>query len=244
MLAEGLGALQMTGHRARCVHPAAKLAELRLSQGRLEEAELLLAGFEELPEAAHALAALHLARGELAMAAALLHRRLNRVGGDGVLAAPFLGLLVDVQLAEGAVLSTFRGTETSGRKAADLVAGLLTRACLSALTVRVLAEEAGLARELDPARVSQASWYPREFKPRIYPKLLAKAQEMPELGLADRSPWSLQASFRLAASFSTKKLATAVADLLRFGALRAEGLEPWAPVVLAYASLFAASNSS
>ncbi|KDA55037.1 hypothetical protein EG19_04370 [Thermoanaerobaculum aquaticum] len=148
------------------------------------------------------------------------------------------------QLAEGAVLSTFRGTETSGRKAADLVAGLLTRACLSALTVRVLAEEAGLARELDPARVSQASWYPREFKPRIYPKFLAKAQEMPELGLADRSPWSLQASFRLAARFSSKKLATVVADLLRFGALRAEGLEPWAPVVLAYASLFAASNSS
>jgi DNA-binding CsgD family transcriptional regulator/AraC-like DNA-binding protein len=103
MLAEGLGALQATGHRARCVHPAAKLAELRLSQGRIEEAELLLAGFEELPEAAHALAALHLVRGELAMAAALLHRRLNRVGGDGVLAAPFLGLLVDVQLAEGAV---------------------------------------------------------------------------------------------------------------------------------------------
>ncbi|HXF37431.1 MAG TPA: LuxR C-terminal-related transcriptional regulator [Actinomycetota bacterium] len=103
MLAEGLGALRATGHRSRCVHPAAKLAELRLAQGRIEEAEQLLVGFEDLPEAAHALAALHLARGEHAMAAAVLHRRLNRVGRDGVLGAPFLALLVGVQLAQGDV---------------------------------------------------------------------------------------------------------------------------------------------
>ena len=64
MLTQGLGALRAAGHRSRCVHPAAKLAELRLTQGRLEEAEQLLAGFEELPEAAHGIAHLHLVRGE------------------------------------------------------------------------------------------------------------------------------------------------------------------------------------
>jgi DNA-binding NarL/FixJ family response regulator len=103
MLTQGLSSLEAAGHRSRCVHPAAKLAELRLTQGRLEEAEQLLAGFEDLPEAAHGLARLELVRGETALAAATIHRRLNRIGDDNVLSAPFLVLLVDVQLAQGDV---------------------------------------------------------------------------------------------------------------------------------------------
>jgi DNA-binding CsgD family transcriptional regulator len=100
MLAEGLNAMQAANLQARCVHPAAKLAELRIAQGRLEEAGRLLAGFEELPESTHALASLSLANGEIAMGAAILHRRLNAIGDDNVLAAPFLSLLVEVQLAQ------------------------------------------------------------------------------------------------------------------------------------------------
>ena len=100
MLAEGLNAMQAANLQARCVHPAAKLAELRVAQGRLEEAGRLLTGFEELPESTHALASLYLANGEIAMAAAILHRRLNAIGDDNVLAAPFLSLLVEVQLAQ------------------------------------------------------------------------------------------------------------------------------------------------
>jgi DNA-binding CsgD family transcriptional regulator/tetratricopeptide (TPR) repeat protein len=101
LLAEGLGAMQAANMQARCVHPSAKLAELRIAQGRLEEASQLLAGFEELPESTHALASLYVATGETAMAAAILHRRLNAIGDDNVLAAPFLALLVEVQLAQG-----------------------------------------------------------------------------------------------------------------------------------------------
>ncbi|HYZ12468.1 MAG TPA: LuxR C-terminal-related transcriptional regulator [Actinomycetota bacterium] len=101
LLVDGLRAMQEAKLRARCVHPAAKLAELRLLQGRLEEAEQLLAGFESLPESTHALAMLYLAKGDVAIAAAVLHRRLNAVGDDNVLAAPFLALLVDVRLAQG-----------------------------------------------------------------------------------------------------------------------------------------------
>ena len=111
LLTEGLDVLRSGEQRARCVHPAAKLAELRLLQGRIEEAEQLLAGYEELPEAAHALVSLHLARGETSVAAAVIHRRLNRSGGDSVLAAPFLALLVDVQLADGDVAGAASSTE-------------------------------------------------------------------------------------------------------------------------------------
>lgn len=99
-LVKTLHELEGSGHRARCVHPAAKLAELRLLQGRKEEAARLLAGYEDRPDALRAAARLHLANGETAVAAALLHRRLNQVG-DGLLALPLLSLLVEVQVAQG-----------------------------------------------------------------------------------------------------------------------------------------------
>lgn len=93
-------ALEGTGHRSRCIQPAAKLAELRVVQGRVEEAERLLAGAEDLPEALLASVAIHRLRGEHAVAAALLLRRLNEVG-DTLFAVPLLSTLVEVQLEAG-----------------------------------------------------------------------------------------------------------------------------------------------
>ena len=119
LLAEGLGAMQAANMQARCVHPSAKLAELRIAQGRLEEAGQLLAGFEELPESTHALASLYLASGETAMAAAILHRRLNAIGEDNVLAAPFLSLLIEVQLAQADV----RGAERTAARLEAVASG-------------------------------------------------------------------------------------------------------------------------
>lgn len=148
------------------------------------------------------------------------------------------------RLAAGASLENFRGEVASGRRAADSVAGMLARSCVAALTVRLLAEQAGMARELAPAKVAQPSWYPREFKPRILPALLRAAEANPELALADRSPWALQASFRVAAQFPRERLLHCLAALLRLGGLRAESGEPWAPVVMAYLSLFASSKSA
>jgi DNA-binding CsgD family transcriptional regulator len=99
-LVEALGALEGTGHRSRCIHPAAKLADLRILQGRIEEAERLLAGYEDLPEALRASVDIHRLRGEHAIAAALLLRRLNQTG-DTTVAVPLLSTLVEVQLAQG-----------------------------------------------------------------------------------------------------------------------------------------------
>lgn len=101
-VAGALAALEGTGHRSRCIHPAAKLAELRILQGRIEEAERLLFGYEDLPEALGANVAIHRLKGEHAVAASLLLRRLNEVG-DTVVAVPLLSTLVEVQLARGNV---------------------------------------------------------------------------------------------------------------------------------------------
>jgi DNA-binding CsgD family transcriptional regulator len=137
-LVEALGALEGTGHRSRCIHPAAKLAEIRILQGRLEEAERLLAGFEDLPETLRASVEVHRMRGEYALAAALLLRRLNRVG-DTIVAVPLLSTLVEVQVAqgdlEGASSSAFRLeglAERSGHPRLGAVAALASGRIASA----------------------------------------------------------------------------------------------------------------
>jgi DNA-binding CsgD family transcriptional regulator len=85
--------------RARCVHPAALLSGLRVAQSRFEEADQLVTGLEDLPEMTIPRAALFLARGESALAVAELHRRLNVVGRDNLLAASMLAALVEAEIA-------------------------------------------------------------------------------------------------------------------------------------------------
>jgi DNA-binding NarL/FixJ family response regulator len=93
--------LTAAGQRSRCVSPAARLAEIRVLQGRFDEAEELLAGFDGEPGTTRPAVALRLARGELEPAAALLERRLDEVGRTSLLAVPFLEQLVDARIAEG-----------------------------------------------------------------------------------------------------------------------------------------------
>ena len=91
--------LEHGGHEARCVDPRARLAELRISQGRFEDAERLLSGIESRPESIRPVVALHMERGELAAAASVLHRRLRKMESESVGAVPFLAILVTVQIA-------------------------------------------------------------------------------------------------------------------------------------------------
>ena len=96
-LTDTLAALEASGQHSRCVHPATRLASLRVLQGRLEEAEALLLGYEDLPEATLPMVTLHLANGQTALAAARLLRRLNQMGRDSLPAVPLLLELADIQ---------------------------------------------------------------------------------------------------------------------------------------------------
>jgi ATP/maltotriose-dependent transcriptional regulator MalT len=102
-LLAALRELTDAGQRARCVHPAARLAEIRVLQGRLDEASQLLAGFEDEPDAVPVEVSLRLARGEPEAATALVERRLAQVGRSNPLAAPLLVQLVEARLAAGEV---------------------------------------------------------------------------------------------------------------------------------------------
>jgi DNA-binding CsgD family transcriptional regulator len=84
------------------VEALAKLAELRLAQGRLEEAALLLDGIEDHTATTYATAALHLERRELVPAASILRRRLRTVDEASLESVMLLELLTEVEIEQGA----------------------------------------------------------------------------------------------------------------------------------------------
>jgi DNA-binding CsgD family transcriptional regulator len=79
----------------------ATLADLRLAQGRVEEAERLLAGFESHPAAVPVLARLQLQSGKPALAAATVRRRLDLIGPGQLEGARLLELLGEAEIAQG-----------------------------------------------------------------------------------------------------------------------------------------------
>ena len=100
-LADAVTQLATTGYRPRCLHPVARLAELRVLQGRLEEAEALLIGFESDWECAVVAAALDLALGRPQRAVAGLVAALEDLQAVPVLCVPLRAQLVDAALAAG-----------------------------------------------------------------------------------------------------------------------------------------------
>jgi ATP/maltotriose-dependent transcriptional regulator MalT len=87
------------GHRGLRVNAVLKLADLRVSQGRLEEAEVLLGGYEDYGSSVLPRARLHLAKGESDLAKAVLEQALESDSSPSLHRAPLLRLLVDVLLA-------------------------------------------------------------------------------------------------------------------------------------------------
>ena len=80
---------------------AGTLAELRLAQGRVEDAARALRGVEGREEAAAAVASVHLAQGEPSAAAAVLRRRLAATSPDRLDAAAVIELLGEAEIALG-----------------------------------------------------------------------------------------------------------------------------------------------
>ncbi|HWM19267.1 MAG TPA: LuxR C-terminal-related transcriptional regulator [Ilumatobacteraceae bacterium] len=79
----------------------AQLADLRVRQGRLEEAEALLARMDGTRDVALAAAALCMARGEPAVAAGILARRAKMLGEHHIETAVALSMLVEAHIADG-----------------------------------------------------------------------------------------------------------------------------------------------
>ena len=80
---------------------AATLAELRVMQGRIEEAERLVMGLEDQAAAAPAVASIHLGRGNPGLTATVVRRSLETVGANEIERALLLELLGEAEIAEG-----------------------------------------------------------------------------------------------------------------------------------------------
>ncbi len=85
-----------SGHRSLRIHAVLKLADLRVWQGRLEEASMLLRGFEDQSAAVVPLAHLHLARGDAALAQAVLEQQLHTLPAHDLHRAELLLMLIEV----------------------------------------------------------------------------------------------------------------------------------------------------
>jgi DNA-binding CsgD family transcriptional regulator len=83
-------------HRAEA---AARLASIRLLQGRVDEAAELLRPFEDHPGSCEPLARVHLVNGDLDLADGVGRRGLAAVGGDRLRAGALRSVLVEVELA-------------------------------------------------------------------------------------------------------------------------------------------------
>ena len=131
------------------VPAAATMAELRIRQGRLPEAEQLLAGREEHPAALRALGLLRIAAGEARVAAALLERGLSASAEDDTMrATQLLAPLVDARLACGDT----PGAESAARRLAELgrsssIRLVEARADLAEARVALAAERPSAAAE-------------------------------------------------------------------------------------------------
>lgn len=105
---------------------AARLAELRLAQGRVEQAERLLEGYEEAESSASAMAEIARARGAVATARRIALRRLRTFGTRDAARAYSLG--ISVALDEAALwellaeLASPADTDEALRRLADLAA--------------------------------------------------------------------------------------------------------------------------
>ncbi len=94
-------AISMSGGVFPAPHAFASgtLAELRLAQGRVEDAVRVLRGVEGREEAAAAVASLHLQQGEPSVAAAVLRRRLAATSPDRLDVAAVIELLGEAEIA-------------------------------------------------------------------------------------------------------------------------------------------------
>jgi len=204
-LVDTLRTLEATGQRPRCVHPATKLASLRVWQGRLEEAEHLLEGYEDLPEAVAPMVALHLARNQPSLAAARLHRRLNELGRDSLVAAPLLSLLVEVQVARGDLEGAAGGASALSEIAAR--SGLVRMAAEADL-----AEGSIQAAREDPAAPATLERSLSAFIALGFPQQVARARLALARSLAPTDPEAAVAEGRQAVAGFERLGATRLAD--------------------------------
>jgi DNA-binding NarL/FixJ family response regulator len=194
----------MSGRRAAAI---IRLADLRVRQGRLEEAAQLLKGLEQHPDVVPTLAALHLAHGDTALAQDLLERATADSDdevptvGETTMIGPLLALLVDVYLEQGNLGEAERVAQRLGRVAQAQRAPYLTAAAALAKGKVCIATGNGDARACLHAALegfAQAQ-LPMELARTRLEMARALSERSPEVAIAE-AKGALEAFERLEAA--------------------------------------------
>ena len=191
------------GYRGMRAAPLIRLAGLRLRQGRFEEAERLLEGCESRAAARQVLAAIALARGDLALAEDLA--RLCLEGEDaGPSCIPLLELLVRVHLA--------RDDVAAAREEVDRLAAVAEGSGPMLAAAADVAAGRVLAAEGDERAASRLQAALDAFTALDLPLEVARAQLELARALAPRASAGAVAEARLALSAFEQLGAGADAD--------------------------------
>jgi tetratricopeptide (TPR) repeat protein len=106
-------------------HPPIALAELRIQQGRLDEAEALLLGRDDHIQALLPTARLHLERGDHDLARAVARRGLRLIGDDRLRAAALLSVVAGAELGRGDVAAARQAADELEQRLAGLAVPVL-----------------------------------------------------------------------------------------------------------------------
>jgi DNA-binding CsgD family transcriptional regulator len=130
------------------VETLARLAELRLHRGQLDEAASLITAYEDSVTMRAPLARLHLLRGQLADAVAVAELGLRELVADRLRGAPLLDVIVQAELRRGDVTAA---AHAAGRLAllAEAADSATLRADASCASARVAAARGDLATAID-----------------------------------------------------------------------------------------------
>ncbi|MBJ7332722.1 MAG: hypothetical protein JHC95_22700 [Solirubrobacteraceae bacterium] len=128
----------------------ASLAELRVRQGRLSDAERLLRGREEHAGSLRALALLRIAEDQPLVAVGLLERGLGACSGDAMREARLLAPLVDARLACDDVQGAQAAVDELARRARETAMRLVV-ACADLAAARVALADGRPADAVSPA---------------------------------------------------------------------------------------------
>jgi DNA-binding NarL/FixJ family response regulator len=194
------------------VNAVVRLADLRVRQGRLEEAARLLKGLEEHADAARPLAALYLARGELALAQDRIERILAEPKLTAGVAAPLYSLLVDVHLAGGRIEEAAAAADQLAERARDKPTDFVRASAALAKGKVCLASSSGDARRclLEAVAAFSRAEMPVELARTRIELARAVAADRPEVAIAEAS-----AALEALEGLQAHRDAAVAADLLR-----------------------------
>jgi DNA-binding NarL/FixJ family response regulator len=186
------------------VDAVVRLADLRLLQGRVEEAAALVGPYADQLAACPTLARIHLLQGDCDLAAAVIRRTVKALVGDRLRAGVLEGLLVEVELS--------RGDLAAAHAAATRLTALAASGDAEALVAEAAVAEARVAMargEPDAAVVALDAAEP-----------IGRDEERPVLAATVRTERAIALAATGATAEATDEARAALATFERLGADR------------------------